>query len=310
MTVTQRDLVYCSECSRAVGEQVFGTAPRVDVWILLGYGGTWGAKAIPESSLPEAVKAQLTAWGETIPHCKTLLIKGVGQGIPLFVALSSETSPVLYRFDLPDYDALSSIDMAAVLRRDAQYNAQQVSEPLIAVCTNGRRDASCAKYGLPIYRELARHAPELVCEVTHIGGHRFAGTLAVLPAGVVYGQLDADDAPEILQTARERDLVLEKLRGRTCYDAPMQAADYYLRAILGERALSGIAFTSIHEQGEAAWSVRFQAADGSRHEIHVRREQSSWVSYESSTDAKPRTFPQFHLVEHIPLRRQSPRCEG
>jgi hypothetical protein len=258
------------------------------------------------------VKAQLAAWGETIPNCKTLLMKGgTASGIPLFVALSSEHNPLLYCFSLPDYEALTAFDLAGVLRRDPQYDTQRQTDPLIAVCTNGRRDVSCARYGLPVYREMARPAPELVWEVTHLGGHRFAGTLAVLPDGVMYGQLDADNAAEIVQSARTQAVVLEKLRGRTCYDAPVQAAEYYLRGITGERALPGVAFVSIREQGEAAWSVRFQVlADGTRHEIHLRRALSSWVSYESSTDAEPRPFQQFHLVEHIPLPRKAPRCEG
>jgi hypothetical protein len=312
-TMSQRDLVYCSECSRAVGEQVFGTAPRADVWILLEYDGVWGAKAIPESDLPEAIKQQMSAWGESIPNCKTLLIKNArrGEGVRLFVALSSERDPVLYRFELPDLDALLSVNMNALLRRDPRYDAHQHPDPLIAVCTNGRRDVSCAKYGLPVYRELAQYAPSWAWESTHLGGHRFAGTLVVLPDGLVYGHLDADDAKEIVQKTRDRYVVVEKMRGRSCYDAPAQAAEYYLRGITGERTLPGVALISVREQGEAAWSVRFEVlADGSRHEIHLKRELSAWTSYESSTDAAPRSFPQFHLGAHTPFRRKAPHCEG
>lgn len=311
--MSQRDLIYCSECSRAVGEQVFGTAPRTDVWILLEYDGAWGAKAIPESDLPGAVKQQMLAWGEAIPNCKTLFIKGGarGEGVRLFVALSSERDPVLYRFELPDFDALLALEMDAILKRDPRFDAHRHADSLIAICTNGRRDVSCAKYGLPVYREMTQHVPGWAWEVTHIGGHRFAGTMVILPDGVVYGQVDPDDAKEIAQKTRDRYVIAEKLRGRTCYDAPVQAAEYYLRGITGERALPGLSLLSVQTQGEAAWSVRFEVlSDGSRHEIHLRRALSDWVSYESSTDAEPRQFPQFHLVEHIPLRRKAPRCEG
>jgi hypothetical protein len=311
--MSQRDLVYCSDCSRAVGEQVFGTAPRTDVWILLEYEGAWGAKAIPESDLPGPVKQQLNAWSDSIPNCKTLLIKGPsrGAGVRLFVALSSERDPLLYRFELPTLDAILSLNMPAILRRDPGYDSNCQADPLIAVCTNGRRDVACAKYGLPVYRELAQQVPGWTWEVTHIGGHRFAGTLVVLPDGLVYGRLDADDAQEIAQKTRDRSIVLEKLRGRTCYDAPVQAAEHYLRGITGERALPGVSLISVREQGDTAWSVRFKVlSDGSRHEIHLKRQISDWVSYEGSADPEPRHFPQFHLVEHLPLRRKAPRCEG
>src|SRR5262245_4997056 len=46
------NLLSC-ESSLAAGEHLFGTASRVDTWLLLEYNAPWGAKALPESPLPE-----------------------------------------------------------------------------------------------------------------------------------------------------------------------------------------------------------------------------------------------------------------
>jgi hypothetical protein len=304
--------LYCSECSREVGEQVFATAPRVDQWVLLEYAGAWGSKAIPESDLAPEIKARLNGWGDGIPFTKTLFIK---QGTPgakvrLFVALTSETQPALYRFELNHYADLLTFDLESVLRRDPRHADQLQRDPLLLVCTNGRRDVSCAKYGIPVYQACAAQTPGWTWESSHVGGHRFAATFVMLPDGLMYGRVDVDDVPNLLEAQRDRYIVIDKLRGRSCYDAPVQAAEYYLRGITGLRAINALRFVSIREEGASAWSVRFDTMENQQHEVHVRRELSTWTTYESSTDAEPKPMPQFHFVEHQQLRRRAPRCEG
>jgi len=304
--------LFCSECSVEAGETIFASAPRTDQWVLVEYTGAWGAKAIPESELAPEVKARLNGWADNIPFTKVLFIKQgeMDATVRVFVALTGETFPALYKFELDSYDALLTFDLDAVLRRDSQFEAHLQRDPLILVCTNGRRDISCAKYGLPVYQALAEQTPGWAWESSHIGGHRFAGTLVTLPDGVYYGRLDVDDVPELVAAQMNRYLLVERVRGRVAYDQPTQAAEYYLRGITGERLLDGLRFVSIREIGERHWSARFEADDGHTHEVQVRRAPSEWVAYESSTDAEPRHFPQFHLVEHAEMRRKAPRCEG
>lgn len=307
--------IFCSDCSIEAGEQHFATAPRVDHWLMLEYTGAWGSKAIPESDLAPAVKARFGGWGDSIPFTKSLFIKhnrtnerGI---IRLFVALTSETFPALYQFELEGYDALLTFDLEAVLRRDPRFDAHLQRDPLVIVCTNGRRDVSCAKYGQPVYAAFTEQTPGWAWEVTHIGGHRFAGTLALLPDGLIYGRVNADDVPDLIEAARDRYVVIDKLRGRACYDAPVQAAEYFLRGITGIQAINGLRYESIRQLAESLWSVRFEAAaDNQRHEVHVRRELSTWTTYESSGDPEPKHMPQFHFVEHHEIRRKAPRCEG
>ena len=62
MVDTERPVgqIFACECSRAVGEQVFGTMDPTDIWILIEYAKPWGNKAIPESDLPDAVPVATT----------------------------------------------------------------------------------------------------------------------------------------------------------------------------------------------------------------------------------------------------------
>ena len=68
--------------------------------------------------------------------------------------------------------------------------------PLWLVCTNGRRDRCCAEIGRPITAALAERWPEATWETTHLGGHRFSGTLLALPSGHTLGRLDVASAVE------------------------------------------------------------------------------------------------------------------
>jgi len=304
--------LFCSECSVEAGETIFASAPRTDQWVLVEYTGAWGAKAIPESELAPEIKARLNGWADNIPFTKVLFIKQgeMGAKIRVFVALTGAAFPALYKFELDSYEALLTFDLEAVLRRAAQFEANLQRDPVILVCTNGRRDVSCAKYGVPVYNAFAEQSPGWAWEVTHIGGHRFAGTLVTLPDGLIYGRVNADDVPELVAALRDRYVVINKVRGRSYYDAPVQAAEYFLRGSTGITALAGLCFESIQQPEEQVWSVRFTTADNELHEVHVRREMSPWTVYESSTDAEPRHVPQFHLVEQHAVKRKAPRCEG
>ena len=86
---------------------------------------------------------------------------------------------------------------------------------MVLVCTHGTRDACCAVRGRPIVAALARALPDEVWECTHLGGHRFAGTLLSLPDGTCLGRLDPDTAVGAVLAHREGRVDGRYLRGQT-----------------------------------------------------------------------------------------------
>ena len=297
------DLVFCAECSRLVGEQVFGTAPRVDVWIMLEYTGPWNAKALPQSDLPAEIKAHIDGWTSRMPNNKFQFVKQQdSKATPdctLFVALTREQDPRLFEFRLERYADLLALDVPRVAAEPDAYEAHRRKTPLFTVCTNGRRDVSCSKYGIPVYAEAQRVAGEMVWQSTHLGGHRFAANLVCFPYGVVYGHVDADDVEEIVAESVAGRVVTGRLRGRSCYDAPVQAADYYLRGVAGIDDLLGVQLASVESDGAQAWTVRFVTPpDGARHAVRLGSRTSEWTVYESTGDAERKPMPQFHFVGH------------
>jgi hypothetical protein len=303
MMIDLPDCTYCAERSRAVGEQVFATAPRGDVWLLVEYTGAWGAKVLPGSDLAQPIKDRLDGWMSETPNAKLLFIRRSSPTQPkinLFMALAREIESVLYHLHLDSYDDLLTVDLGALARGDTQFEAFRDNTPLYLVCTNGRRDVSCSKYGLPIYAELQRTAALMVWACSHIGGHRFAGNLVCLPDGVCYGHLDADDIEELVLAYRNREVIVQNLRGRSCYDAPVQAAEHYLRGAEGITDLPGLRLIEVQPNADV-WTVRMEAVrTGREYVVTVRRQLSEWVSCENSGDTALKPMAQFHLVTISP----------
>lgn len=301
---TGPDIVYCSDCARESGERLFATTPRADIWLLLEYGGAWGAKALPESDLSSDIKSRLQTWLDTTPNSKFLFIKQPERTTEpprLYVALTREGDPRLYRLDLTRYDDLLTLDLAGLARGDAAFDAALTDETLLTVCVNGRRDIACAKYGQPVYNALAEQDAVPVWQCTHIGGHRFAGVVAALPSGVCYGYLDADDAPDLARAVTRNEVLVEHTRGRSCYDAPVQAADYFLRGITGALALDAFRLRDVTAADDDTWAIRFDVLPEARaYTVTVRRAPSAFTVFESTGDAERKHVPQYHLVGYAP----------
>ena len=71
-------------------------------------------------------------------------------------------------------------------------NTQGVRD--LVVCTHGRHDACCGKFGYPVYETLRREHADAdglrVWRASHLGGHRFAPTLVDYPEGRYWGRLE------------------------------------------------------------------------------------------------------------------------
>jgi len=291
---------YRCDYSRQVGEQLFATATRADVWLLLEVNRPWSAKALDESDLPAAVQDRLNGCLGSIPNSRVQFIRRLQPtgGIAFFVALTRESSPALYKFHLSAYEDLLALDVAAVVAGDVSQQAFLTGESLLAVCTNAKRDRSCGKYGADAYRAMLPYGGDFLWQTTHIGGHRFAATCVSLPYGVIYGRIEPQDTLAVIEAHQRGQIRLENYRGRSCYDDVAQAADYFLRQQTGERGLPGFRLLDVETLAEGVSAVRFEALqDGQVHCVEVLKVPAGVKTYQNSTDAEPALLPQFRLLK-------------
>ncbi len=297
MSTSQR--FYSCEFSQQAGEQLFGSATRADVWLCLEYTRPWGTDAFAESSIPESVKQHVSNALVAVPKSRLELIKRRSSSgdLAFYVAVSGEQSATLYRFRLDAYEDLLELDIPAAV--GGAY-AQNLSEgPAFLVCANGRRDICCARFGLPIYEAMNRYAPDLTWQCTHLGGHRFAANAVFLPEGICYGRIGEHNVPTLIDRYRGDQIHLETYRGRSCYDSPVQAADYFLRAETGMVGLYDFRLDSVGKDGEQAWTIEFEAqADGKTHQLQVALDQPGVEIYKNSGDSEKDWVPQYRLAGH------------
>ena len=252
---------FCSEISRENDEPLGGTASRIDHWLLVEYRGLWSHDAVAGSGLSDQVKARLRELVGARPRTRLLLIRRPNRrgrdGVAIYVADSREGNEWLGCLEIHEHEELRELDPFEA--------AQPVDEPLFLVCTHGKHDLCCARYGRPLWEAVSEQLDESSAwQCTHIGGDRFAGNLVALPYGVYYGRVDRDDAADVLDHHLSGNVSLEHYRGRSCWPFAVQAAERRIRAEEGLTGLSDLALAGVTREEEDRWTVSFQTRVGPR----------------------------------------------
>lgn len=196
-----------------------GTVPEAArAWLLIEHDGPWPAEAV-DADLPAPLRDLAVLAGKR--GIRVQLIRRAGQrrvrggnGDPaVFAGWTAGSSPWLRRGD---------IGLAGVLATRLEELADgavpgfgtPTAERMFLVCTHGRRDVCCARYGGPLARALAARYPGQVWETTHVGGHRYAANLVLLPHGLYYGPVDEEAAVAAITAYQRGEAVTGRYRGR------------------------------------------------------------------------------------------------
>lgn len=292
--------VYCSENSATLGERLYGTAVYTQVWFLLEYRPAWAARATEnqDNELPLAVQNWLRQQVAGVENGRLQFIKQTKRSgnFTFFVAVLNGDAPRLYEFSLASYDDLFAIDIEALVAGNGRYDAYRRTEPLYLVCTHGKRDRCCAKFGLVFYNLLANVVGEQAWQVSHLGGHRFAVTLLTLPEGVIYGRLQPTDIPRLVAAQRKGDLLLDRLRGQTRYEPLRQTADYFLRQQTGVLGVDAFRLVSGGETAVNQWHYTFTDQQHQTHTVAFAQQPDPLTVLDGCGKEKYKTSYAFALA--------------
>ena len=294
---------FCSVRSKEAAETTFGTASTGDAWLLLEYARPWGAKAFRESTLPKAVKVYLSGLLKSIPRSRVLLIKQtrtIKGPLSLFVARSRESSSSILKYEFFEYEQLLDLDLASALAGGSPSGTTPWEEPLFLVCTHGKRDKCCAKFGIPIYKTIQTQIGESsVWQCSHVGGDRFAANVICFPDGIFYGHVTEETAKLIVKEYDERRIVLTNFRGRSCYSFPVQAAEFFARRETGFRRIGDLKFLTYDPLKPNEWRVRFfSEVDAKVHQVSLRSHLSEFQNRLTCHSSEPQSVVQYSLIEH------------
>ena len=264
------------------------TASRIDDWFLLEYRGVWGRDALPGSGLSDQVKAHLRAQVAAVPHGRLLFLRRPNRrqrpGLVAFWAHSREGEEEIRRIDLESHEDLRGVDLRAA--------GERVEHPLFLICTHGKHDRCCARFGRPLYEALRDELDDdWVWQSTHVGGDRFAGNLVCLPEGLYFGRVDRGPAVHILDRYLAREVAPELYRGRSCHTFPVQAAERAIRLESGLLGIGDLRLVGV-QHGHDFWRVAFATRDGVTYEADVSAElgELTFLTCSSDTLKRPRHF--------------------
>jgi len=304
------ETLTCSSASRSIVESLAGTVKPTDIFFLIetnatGYGG-WGHEIV-KTIANEGDFAPYVQHLYNVPRAKVLLIRQPQANEKNFyIAITNQAQPKLYHTMLSSYDDLLNVDIASVAPDSVPViGGQPMTEidELYAVCTNGKHDACCSTFGIPVYNAMVQHAgADKVWQVSHIGGHRFAATLIAFPHGIQYGYLDPMNAEEVVTNHRAGYILTHKYRGRGAYGnagldvAPHQVvevAEHHIREQEKKYKIDDLMFHKIEKIADMTWRVTLVDADGKHYQAEVER---SMVVTQTSCGEEPKPMP-VHTVK-------------
>ena len=281
---------FCADISAETAEPLSATASRIDHWLLVEYRGLWSRDVLGGSLLSERVKNVLREQLDALPRSRLLFIRRPerrGQERrAVYLARSTEQDAGLSGLEVDHLEELSKLDLSAT--------AEPVDHPLLAVCTHGKRDRCCARYGRPLYDRLRQEADEdWVWQSTHVGGDRFAGNLVCLPHGLYFGRVGAGDVWPLLDELLDGRIYLGCYRGRSCYPFPVQAAERAVREARAVTDVEGVRFVSARRSGPESWSIQLLLpATGEVHQVEVVREagELTYLTCDAAELRHPRRY--------------------
>jgi hypothetical protein len=218
---------YCSLNSSHLQEDIFATASYFTKLLLVEYNFPWSEDPFTSNLLPQEINDYLLHFKKASRSNRVLFIKNKQKAnlqINIFAINNLWEQPYTNHFIFTDHKELLNFSEAALFSKTHE---NKFPELIYLVCTNGKKDKCCSKFGVPVFKQLSQLAAN-VWECTHVGGDRFAPNVLTLPYCIFYGSLSIEDLHTMVKLTNEQKIFLNKYRGRSCNSLIEQAAEYYL----------------------------------------------------------------------------------
>jgi hypothetical protein len=206
------------------------SAPEASrAWLLIEDPGPW-AREPAETALPAPLDI-MARTADTL-GIRVQMIRRPGRRTAsdvrrVFAGWTAGTGPWLRCGELAAGSAaLTELELKELSTGIPLTFGRPADEPVFLVCAHGQRNACCARFGAPLARVLAARHPGQVWETTHVGGHRFAANLVILPHGLYYGPVGVAEATAAISAYARGTITPERYRGRAGQPKDTQEAEY------------------------------------------------------------------------------------
>ncbi len=218
-----------SECHDGTGSSAASAPEASRAWLLIEHPGPW-----PHEAAETAQPAPLTAlvesaeeFGVRVQMIRRPGRRQVGDVRSVFLGWTADPEPFLRRAEVSaSAPELAERDLKELAAGIVPSFGEVWDDPVFLVCTHGKRSACCARFGAPLAQTLAARHPGQVWETTHVGGHRFAANLVILPHGLYYGPVGAGPAAAAIDAYQRGSVLPDRYRGRGGQPRAVQEAEH------------------------------------------------------------------------------------
>ena len=225
---------FCSLMTRQIGEPLAGTAPFAKHFVLITWPKKyWQYEALEsKGGFPEGLKEWMMTQSEISGKVTIRLVSRKG--------INNESTDIYIYPEKMHYSNVLPEEISGVLKShfldvcNPENSAKKIEKDHILVCTHGRHDKCCAKFGSQLAENLRDHLKDQqdnieVFDSSHLGGHRFAPTMIDFPSGRAYGHLTTEEIPDYFES-RKHGLVYGKAyRGAVFLSELVQVAEAYVQ---------------------------------------------------------------------------------
>jgi hypothetical protein len=213
-----------AECHDGTEPSLASAPEAARAWLLVEHPGPWAAEPT-ETPLPAPLDGLVTfadALGIRVQMIRRPGRRPASDVRNVFVGWTGGGEPWLRR----EQTAPTELDLKELATGIVPAFGAPVREPVFLVCAHGRRNACCARFGAPLAAALAARYPRQIWETTHVGGHRFAANLVILPHGLYYGPVGVPEATAAIAAYQQGTITPQRYRGRAGQPKPTQEAEY------------------------------------------------------------------------------------
>jgi hypothetical protein len=221
-------------------------------WLLIEHPGPWpheatdAALSSPMRALVEAAEAA----GVRVHLIRKPGRRHRGDARTIFLGWTAGREPWLRRATVSaSFPELTERDLKELSAGRPPAFGSPTGEPAFLVCTHAKRNVCCARLGIPLAQALAVRYPGQVWETTHVGGHRFAANLVIMPHGLYYGPVGLAAATAAIGAYQHGAVALDRYRGRAGTPRPGQEADHARLVTSGSLPVEALALGVARERG-------------------------------------------------------------
>ncbi|MBF2063030.1 MAG: sucrase ferredoxin [Calothrix sp. C42_A2020_038] len=314
---------FCSDNSRAVGEDIIGSAANHQTYILVECPPPWASEAFHSRWVPSNLQDLVEEVKRARLPIKFLLIANS------LSHKASRTTLLIYQrkqglgsgYRKQEY-SLSNIEQVAPLIRKwllggvINYEVESGITRDILVCAHGSHDRCCARYGAPFHF----HATSIIAEqrlddvriwkTTHFGGHRFAPTAIDLPDGRYYGVLEPEIFRVILTRTGNIECISKVYRGWGILPSEIQVLERELIFRYGwewfNYKVAGRIVETNEDKSNILAELTFEKPDGSIycHQAQLVQDHRKTVELKSSCGATKESVFTKYTVTNVWLASQ------